>query len=155
VDRADVAQHVLQELQRERLRLASVGASKTSSTLLSGLEDRLDERLDRIRLVRGLAEAHLPLLAEATHVYMFDCGFHPQLHALLVPLLYAGPPRIVITSLTHNRMRNVWLQHGGAAAPSLSNLRHAFHLLQSFSVTLAGSQSSRTLYAYQTRASGP
>lgn len=141
-DRCDAADKMLAQLQLQR----QASTSADPRFVVSGLDARvLDERLDRVRLVHGRIEDHLELLDGVTHVFMFDCCFHPGTHTLLLPLLSAGPPRVVVSCLTRRRMRHCW--------PTLisgDDLRRRFRLLRKMSLTLAGSLSTRAVYVYQT-----
>ncbi len=141
-DRCDAAEKMLTQLQLQR----QASSDADPQYKVSGLDARmLDERLDRVRFVRGRIEEHLDLLVDATHVFMFDCCFHPQTHTVLLPHLCTGPPRIVISCLTRRRMQLCWPK-----PITLSEVHRHFRLLRKMSLTLAGSVSSRTVFVYQT-----
>jgi hypothetical protein len=158
-DRYDVAKQTLAQLQLQRpggqpdQAAAAAAATATTTTtaadsrfIVPGLACALDKRLDRIRFVRGLIEEQLELVSDATHVFLFDCCFHPKTHQTLLPRLCDGPPRIVITCLTRRRIQ----QSCWPTPISLDEVCRRFRLLRKMPLTLAGSLSTRVAYIYQT-----
>ena len=115
----------------------------TPSFDVASLRPALDERLERVHFIHGRIEEHVSLLNEATHVFMFDAAFHPHTHKVLLPLLCSGEPRIVITCLSLEKMRQV--------CPEIEEPSRLFRLLTSLSLTMAGSGTSRMAYVYATQ----
>jgi SAM-dependent methyltransferase len=140
-DRCDAADKMLAQLQLQRQKSTDADPRYVVAGLNAAV---LDERLDRVRFERGRIEDHLDLLDDATHVFMFDCCFHPGTHSALLPRLCVGPPRIVVSCLTRRRMQHCW-----PTPISVNDVRHHFRLLRKMSLTLAGSTSTRTVFVYQ------
>jgi len=140
-DRWQAGEQTLSALRAQRDHPATVVDPRYATPALL---PALDDRLDRVHFVHGRIEDHLSLVSDATHVYMFDCGFHPQTHAMLLPLLCADKARILITCLTRTRMHRVWPD------VPLEDLRKRFRLLNRITLTLAGSGATRVAYVYAT-----
>jgi hypothetical protein len=135
-DRHQQAQTVLQQL---------LDSTVPHPTLQAELDSYLtDRRLDHVRFVHCKIEEALPELIDlATHVFLFDAHFSPESHAFLLPRLWSGRPRIVVTCREPRQLRTLW--------SSLTPPPLFLPVLGKLELSMSGSSSSRTAYCYRTQ----
>lgn len=148
-DRYDAGVQTLAKFQlHRRTRITEEGNYKN---LVSDLDPFLDDRLDRVHFENDYIEKRLDLLSDATHVFMFDCCFSEDTHRAILHHLCEGQPRIVVTCVTPSAIQRLW----GASSIEMDEVDQRFHQLHQFNLTLAGSQSGRVVYVYQTSPAPP
>jgi hypothetical protein len=139
-DRHESADALLHQLRTRHL-----PQSGPPSQLQTDLLPYLDQRLDAVRFIHGRIEDHQQLIAAAWHVCLFDAHFHPVTHAIILPLLCSGPPRVVVSCLTLDKIQQL------CASPKVDAIRTRFRRVGQLALCTSGSPTTRQAYIYVTQ----